>query len=257
VQYKIKQAQIERDDKTKMSTHVILLNRDDQTLPISLYDDKVLYIMQQMGYDISTGPSLCNGRGQLAPFEKLMSRAHLEALQQDQTLKEEKYGLGYAVNMTSAEPLDATKASPQIEDGNQPTIDELEEINIGTDDDPRPIFISKHLSKESKEEYHKFLSANKDVFAWSYEEMPGLDPAVVVHKLAVRKDVPPVKQGQRRYRPELLPQIEAEVDKLIAAGFIREVKYPKWVSSIVPTKKKNGQIGILICGILLPNTAGI
>jgi len=161
-------------------------------------------------------------------------------LHQDQALKEEKYGLGYEVNMTSAEPLDATEASPQMEDGNQPTVDELEEINIGTDDDPRPIFISKYLSKESKEEYHKFLSTNRDVFAWSYEEMPGLDPTVAVHKLAVRKDVPPVKQGQRRYRLELLPQIEAEVDKLIAAGFIREVKYPKWVSSIVPTKKKNG-----------------
>ena len=246
MQYKIKQAQVERDEKTKMATHVTLLNRDDQTLPISLYDDKVLYIMQQMGYDISTGPSLCNGRGQLAPFEKLMSRAQLEALQQDQTLKEEIYGLGYAVNMTSVEPLDAPKASPQIEEGNQPTIDVLEEINIGMDDDPHPIFISKHLSKESKEEYHKFLSANKDVFAWSYEEMPGLDPAVAVHKLAVRKDVPPVKQGQRRYRPELLSQIEAEVDKLIAAGFIREVKYPKWVSSIVPTKKKNGQIRVCV-----------
>jgi hypothetical protein len=39
-----------------------------------------------------------------------------------------------------------------MEDGNQPTIDELEEINIGTDDYPYQIFISKHLSKESKEE---------------------------------------------------------------------------------------------------------
>jgi hypothetical protein len=28
--------------------------------------------------------------------------------------------------MTSAEPLDATQASPQMEDGNQPTIDEFE-----------------------------------------------------------------------------------------------------------------------------------
>jgi hypothetical protein len=44
------------------------------------------------------------------------------------------------------------QAYPQMEDGNQPTIDELEEINIGTDDYPYPIFISKRLSKESKEE---------------------------------------------------------------------------------------------------------
>ena len=134
-----------------------------------------------MGYDTSTGPSLCDGRGQLAPFEKVMSQAQLNALHGDQILKEEKYGLGYEVHMTSVEPIDATSVPPQMEDGNQPTIDELEEINIGTSEDPHPIFISKHISKESKKEYHKFPSANKDVFAWSYDERPGLDLAVAVH----------------------------------------------------------------------------
>lgn len=158
-------------------------------------------MMQQMGYDISAGPSLCNGRGQLAPFEKLLSQAQLDALHDDQVLKQEKYDLGYEVNMTAVEPIDVTPASPQMEDGNQPTIDELEEINVGTVEDPRPIFISKQLSKECKEDYHKFLSANKDVFAWSSEEMPGLDPKVALHRLAIQKDMCPVKQPQRRYPP--------------------------------------------------------
>ena len=139
-----------------------------------------------------------------------------------------------------------TEASPKMEDGNQCTVDDLEEINIGTADDPRPIFISKHLSQENKLKYHEFLRANRDVFAWTYEEMPGLDPNIAVHRLAVRDDATPVKQAQRKYRPEILPQIEAEVDKLIAAGFIREVKYPIWVSSIVPIKKKNGQTRICV-----------
>ncbi|CAL2227842.1 unnamed protein product [Prunus armeniaca] len=47
--------------------------------------------------------------------------------------------------------------------------------------------------------------------------------------------------------PELLSQIKAEVDKLIAAGFIREVKYSTWIENIVLVKKKiTGQIRI--CG---------
>jgi hypothetical protein len=96
-------------------------------------------------------------------------------------LKEEKYGLGYEVHMTSIELIDVTPASPQMEDRQQPTIDELEEINIGTSNYPHPVFISKHLSTESKEEYKKFLSENRDVFAWSNEEMPGLDPSVAMH----------------------------------------------------------------------------
>ncbi|KAL0445564.1 UNVERIFIED_CONTAM: Transposon Tf2-11 polyprotein [Sesamum latifolium] len=86
----------------------------------------------------------------------------------------------------------------------------------------------------------------KDVFAWSYKEMPGLDPKVAVHHLSVRKGARPVKQGQRRFRPELIPLIETEVNKLIEVGFIREVKYPMWISSIVSVRKKNGQIRVCV-----------
>ncbi|KAL0434372.1 UNVERIFIED_CONTAM: Polyprotein P3 [Sesamum latifolium] len=53
--------------------------------------------------------------------------------------------------------------------------------------------------------------------------MPGLDPKVAVHHLSVKKGARPVKQGQRRFRPELIPLIETEVNKLIEVGFIREV----------------------------------
>ena len=252
VQYRIKQSQkasrgsSTSENKNKNVTQISVFNRDDESLPISLYDNKVLYMMQQMGYDVAAGPSLCDGRGQLAPFEKVLSQGQLEALHEDQVLKEKKHGLGYEVCMASAEYMDMTEASPEMEDGNQCTVDDLEEINIGTTDDPRPIFVSKHLSRENKQKYHEFLSTNRDVFAWTYEEMPGLDPEVAVHRLAVQDDVAPVKQAQRKYRPEILPKIESEVDKLIAAGFIREVKYPTWVSSIVPVKKKNGHTRICV-----------
>ena len=252
VQYRIKQSQKDPrgtsaiGNKNKNVTHISMLNKDDESLPISLYDNKVFYMMQQMGYDVATGPSLCDGRGQLAPFEKVLSQEQLEALHEDRFLVAKKHGLGYEVCMASAEYMDMAEASPEMEDGNQCTVDDLEEINIGTTDDPRPIFISKHLSVENKQKYHEFLSANRDVFAWSYEEMPGLDSHVAVHRLAVQSDVMPVKQAQRKYRPEILPKIEAEVDKLIAAGFIREVKYPIWVSCIVPVKKKNGQTRICV-----------
>ena len=37
-----------------------------------------------------------------------------------------------------------------------------------------------------------------------------------------------------------------EVNKLIEVGFIREVKYPTWISSIVPVRKKNGQIRVCV-----------
>jgi hypothetical protein len=45
VQYKIKQAQLDRLNKSKAVTPITLSNKDDKAL------------MQQMSYDTSTGPS--------------------------------------------------------------------------------------------------------------------------------------------------------------------------------------------------------
>ena len=44
----------------------------------------------------------------------------------------------------------------------------------------------------------------------------------------------------------MIPQIEVEVNKLIDVVFIEEVKYPKWISNIVPIRKKNGQIRVCV-----------
>ncbi|KAI5344076.1 hypothetical protein L3X38_011953 [Prunus dulcis] len=134
-----------------------------------------------------------------------------------------------------------------LEDGGQATVDELKELNLGTNEGARPIFISTLLNCSEEESYHQLLLEYKDVFTWTYKEMPGLDPKVAVHHLAVKPGTRPIKQTQRRFRPELLSQIEAEVDKLIAIGFIREVKYITWIANIVPVKKKiTGQIRICV-----------
>ncbi|XP_069149397.1 uncharacterized protein [Solanum lycopersicum] len=90
------------------------------------------------------------------------------------------------------------------------------------------------------------LKEYRDVFTWSYKEMPGLNPRVEVHQLAVKNGSRPVQQAQRRFRPDLIPLIENEVNKLIEAGFIREVKSPTWISSIFPVRKKNCLIRVCV-----------
>ena len=82
-----------------------------------------------------------------------------------------------------------------------------------------------------------------DVFAWNYEDMPGLDPHVVMHRLNINSDAKPVKQQQRRFRLEIMEAIQSKVKKLIDSGFIREEKHPDWVANIVPITKKNGKSG--------------
>ncbi|KAG9447596.1 hypothetical protein H6P81_013724 [Aristolochia fimbriata] len=146
-----------------------------------------------------------------------------------------------------ATPEDDLGEAPAIfEEGGQATIDQLKKVNLGTEDDPRPTFLSASLSVTEEKDYMALLSEYKDVFAWSYTEMPGLDPTIAIHKLAIKSGVKPIKQSQRRFRPELVPEIEKEVDKLLKADFIREVKYPSWIANIVPVKKKNGQIRVCV-----------
>ena len=121
---------------------------------------------------------------------------------------------------------EVNKAPPALEDGIQATVDELKKINLGTIEEPRPTFISALLIPKEEEGYLKLLVEYKDVFAWTYKEMPGLNPSIALHHLAIKKGVRPVKQARRCFRPELIPQIETKVNKLIEAGFIREVQYP-------------------------------
>ena len=52
--------------------------------------------------------------------------------------------------------------------------------------------------------------------------MPGIDPLIISHKLNVDPSLRPVKQKRRVFAPERNNAIMEEVDKLLAANFIRE-----------------------------------
>jgi len=68
------------------------------------------------------------------------------------------------------------------------------QVNLGSQDYPKPIFISESLSLTEKEELIVLMREYIDVFAWNYEDMPGLDPQVAVHRLNIKPDTKPVKQ---------------------------------------------------------------
>ncbi|KAA0059585.1 uncharacterized protein E5676_scaffold640G00360 [Cucumis melo var. makuwa] len=59
------------------------------------------------------------------------------------------------------------------------------------------------------------------------------------------EDVPQSLDGGQSTLDEL-KEIEVEVNKLIEARFIREVKYPTWIANIVPVRKKNGQLRVCV-----------
>jgi hypothetical protein len=42
-------------------------------------------------------------------------------------------------------------------------------------------------------------------------------------------------------RTEILEEVKKEIEKMLEAGFMRLCRYAKWISSIVPIQKKDGQ----------------
>ena len=85
-----------------------------------------------------------------------------------------------------------------------------------------------------------------EIFAWSYEDMPGLDTHIMVHRLPTKEDCPPVKQKVCRMHPEMLEKIKEEVMKSFDAGFLAITSYPHWVANIVPIPKKDGKVRIYV-----------
>ena len=79
--------------------------------------------------------------------------------------------------------------------------EETELINISTVEDIMQVCISARLSPQARAEFIAFLREYADVFAWSYDDMVGLDVEIVVHTLLLKPDVKPVKQKLRRWRP--------------------------------------------------------
>ena len=67
------------------------------------------------------------------------------------------------------------------------------------------------------------LKEFKDVFAWDYNEIPGLDPGLVAHRLNVDPEAKPVAQPARIFHTEIEGQIVKEVQKLLAVGFIKPI----------------------------------
>ncbi|KAI5313925.1 hypothetical protein L3X38_043101 [Prunus dulcis] len=74
--------------------------------------------------------------------------------------------------------------------------------------------------------------------------MPGLDPNLVSHTLNIELGTKPVVQPRRNFHPEVEKQIKVEIEKLLAAGFIKPIKHPTWLANIVPVKKKTGVIRV-------------
>ena len=71
-------------------------------------------------------------------------------------------------------------------------VEELEELTLDESRPEQTIRMGTLASQPMRQALTVFLKMNQDVFAWSHEDMPGIDPSVIVHRLNVNPTSSPI-----------------------------------------------------------------
>ena len=116
--------------------------------------------------------------------------------------------------------------------------EELEPVQL--DEQPEHlVYIGSKLAKDVRDLLIHFLKQNMEVFTWKQEDMRGIDPAVITHRLNISPSFKLVKKKRRSFASERQKAIDEEVNKLLQDKVIREVEYPDWLANVVLVKKAN------------------
>ncbi|XP_070039147.1 uncharacterized protein [Nicotiana tomentosiformis] len=105
----------------------------------------------------------------------------------------------------------------QFENKSKPNLNETKPVNLASSEEIKETIISIHVEEKTRDALIWLLFEFKDMFAWSYDDMPGLSVDLVVHKLPT-----------------------------YPAGVIRVVRYSTWLANIVPVPKKDGKIRVCV-----------
>ena len=123
---------------------------------------------------------------------------------------------------------------------------EVEDVNIGIEEKPRIVKLSKSLPPEQKLKYIEIFKEYSDVFYWGYEDLKSYDTSIIQHRIPIKEDQKPFRKKLRRMIPKLLPLIEKEITNMYDAKIIVPLRFSKWVSNLVPSRKKSGEIRLCI-----------
>ena len=83
-------------------------------------------------------------------------------------------------------PGELARLLQQEERGIQPHEELLDTINLGTEEGKKEIKVGANLEPSVKERLIQLLHDYVEIFAWSYEDMSGLDTDIVAHHLPMK-----------------------------------------------------------------------
>jgi len=137
-----------------------------------------------------------------------------------------------------------TTGPPQMEnpeERDEPSVESIVQIQIDGTDPERCVGIGAKLKGSIRRQLITVLKKHKRTFAWTTDDMLGIDLEIAAHHLNVDPSYKPVKQKRRKLGPERAKVVNEEVERILKSGLIHEVKYPDWLANTVVVKKKNGK----------------
>ncbi len=72
-------------------------------------------------------------------------------------------------------------------------------VNLEQGDSRKTVKIESKLKERLKKELVHCLQFHSDVFAWTHDDMPRINPKVACHKLAIKNCARPVRQKGRYF----------------------------------------------------------
>jgi hypothetical protein len=103
-----------------------------------------------------------------------------------------------------------------------------------------PMIIASDLLATQEEKLLDVLREHKEAIGWTIDDIKGISPSVVMHKIHLEEDTKPSREPQRRLNPSMQEVVRGEVIKLLDAGIIYPISDSKWVSPIHVVPKRAG-----------------
>ena len=110
-------------------------------------------------------------------------------------------------------PRDILEDLNKESEGSKPNIEETEVVNLADEDEnEKPVKIRVNFPKDLKHELIALLKEFREIFAWSYQDMPRLDTEIVLHRILVKPECHPMWQALRRMKSVIILKIKEEVE---------------------------------------------
>jgi hypothetical protein len=93
------------------------------------------------------------------------------------------------------------------------------------------VMFGSQLSEEQEKALLKFLFNDKDVFAWSANDLCGVHRDVIEHSINVDPTIKPRKQKLWKMSDDKAEGARNEAKRLLSVVVIREVTYPEWLAN--------------------------